>query len=200
MVSNRDSHLRAAVGDFGLTGKSGGTSIFMAPEGLSKNSRIVGKTDLYSFAIMILFLMFPAELAIKLLFLPVDGKWEEFNESLSEFPLLLCIFKSLLPDPIERVDFDSWKVIIQGMKNFDKNWLTGRIKKEILEKNSVDLSPLIGVLEKESGIYFYILDYFGNDIRSSQVNENEAYNMSTAISQIQNLSLLQSKIGMISKG
>ena len=60
------------MGDFGLTGKSGGTPIFMAPEGLDKDSRVVGKTDLYSFAIMVLFLMFPAELAIKFLFLPIE--------------------------------------------------------------------------------------------------------------------------------
>ena len=173
----------------------------MAPEGLNKASRIVAKTDLYSFAMMVLFLMFPAELAIKLLFLPINEKWEVFNENLSEFPLLLWIFKSFLPDPLERVDFDSWEAIIKETKTFDKNWLTSRIEIEVLEENGVDLSPLKDVLEKESGIYFYILDYFGNDIRRSQVNENEAYEISTAISQSQNLSLLQSKVelGLISK-
>ena len=61
------------MGDFGLTGKSGGTPIFMAPEGLSKDSRIIGKTDFYSFGVMVLFLMFPAELGIKLLFFPIFG-------------------------------------------------------------------------------------------------------------------------------
>ena len=81
LVSNRDGRLRAFVGDFGLTEKSGGTSIFMAPEGLNKNSRVVWKTDLYSFAIMVLFLMFPAELAIKLLFFPVSGNVEIFIQS-----------------------------------------------------------------------------------------------------------------------
>ena len=202
LVSNRDGRLRAFVADFGLTGKSGGTPIFMAPEGLNTDSRIKVKTDLYSFAIMVLFLMFPAELAIKLLFLPIEENWEEFNESLSEFPLLLWIFESLLPDPLERVDFDSWKVIIQEMKNFDKNLLKNRINCEILQQNGVDLSHLNKALEKDGGLYFYILDYFGYDIRSSQVNENEAYKMSTAISQIQKLSFLQSKpeMGKISKG
>ena len=80
--------------------------------------------------------------------------------------------------------------------------MIGQIKSEVLEENGIDLSPLSDVLGKESVIYFYILDYFGNDIRASQVNENEAYKMSTAVSQIQNLSLLQSKVelGMISKG
>ena len=88
LVSNRGGRLRAFVADFGLTGKSGGTPIFMAPEGLNTDSRIKVKTDLYSFAIMVLFLMFPAELAIKLLFLPIEENWEELNKSLSKFSLL----------------------------------------------------------------------------------------------------------------
>ena len=200
LVSNRDGRLGAFVSDFGLTGKSGGTPIFMAPEGLDKDSRIIGKTDLYSFAVTILFLMFPAELAIKLLFLPIEENLEKLTDSLSEFPLLLWIITSILPDPEKRIDFDNWKVLIQKMKTFGKNWLRSQITPEILEQNGVDFGPLNKALEKEGGLYFYILDSFGYDIRSSQVNENEAYKLSTAISQIQNLSLLQSKIGMISKG
>ena len=190
------------MGDFGLTGKSGGTPIFMAPEGLSNKSRIVGKTDLFSFAVTVLFLMFPADLVTKLLFLPMTENWEKCQDSLSDFPLLLWILNTLCSNPEERADFESWKIIIQEIKTFDKIWLAGRIKSKILEENGLDLSPLSDALEKESGIYFYILDFFGNDIRSSQVNENEAYRMSTAISQIQNLSLLQSKVelGLISKG
>ena len=82
------------MSDFGLTGKSGGTPIFMAPEGLNKDSRIIGKTDLYSYAITILFLMFPAEFAIKLLFLPI-ANWEQ-SETLSRFPLLFWIKNSVL--------------------------------------------------------------------------------------------------------
>ena len=202
MVSNRDNRLRAFVGDFGLTEKSGGTSIFMAPEGLSKNARIIEKTDIYSFAVTVLFLIFPAELVIKLLFLPITENWEKFQYSLSDFPLLLWILSSLYSNPEARADFDSWKVIIQEIKTFDKKWLTGRMSSEILEENGFDLTPLSDVVVKESGIYFYILDYFGNDIRPSQVNENDAYKMSTAISRVQNLSLLQSKVelGLISKG
>ena len=202
LVSNRDFRLRAFLGDFGLTEKSGGTPIFMAPEGLSKNARIVENTDIYSFAVTVLFLMFPAELVIKLLFLPMTENWEKFQDSLSDFSLLLWILISLCSNPEARADFDSWKVIIQEIKTFDENWLTGRIQSEILEDYGVDLSPLSDAFEKEGGIYFYILDYFGYDIRSSQVNENEAYKMSTAISKIQNLSLLQSKVelGLISKG
>ena len=93
LVSNRDGRPRAFVGDFGLTGKSGGTPIFMAPEGLDKESRIVGKTDLYSYAVTVLFLMLPAELVIKLLFLPLEN-WKK-SETLSRFPLLLWIINSV---------------------------------------------------------------------------------------------------------
>ena len=182
------------MGDFGLTEKSGGTPIFIAPEGLNKDSRVVGKTDIYSYAVMVLFLMFPAELAITLLFLPIEENWEELNESLSEFTLLLWIIKSLIPDPEDRVDFESWKVIIKEMKTFDKNCLRSPIDCEILEQNGLDLGHLNKALEKEGGLYFYILDYFGYDIRSSQVNENEAYKMSTAISQMQKLSMFQSNV------
>ena len=82
------------MGDFGLTGKSGGTPLFIAPEGLDKDSRVIRKTDLYSYAVTVLFLMFPAELVIKLLFLPM-ARWEK-SETLSRFPLLLLI-KNLVP-------------------------------------------------------------------------------------------------------
>ena len=190
------------MGDFGLTRKSGGTPIFMAPEGLNKDSRVVEKTDLYSFAIMVLFLMVPAELSIKLLFLPIEENLEELIENLSEFPLILWIINSLVPDPEDRADFESWKIIIQEMKTFDRELLRSKINSKILERKRVDLTHLNKALDKEGGLYFYILDYFGYDIRSSQVNENEAYKMSTAISQIQKLSFLQSKpeMGKISKG
>ena len=83
----------------------------MAPEGLNKDSRVVEKTDLYSFSVMVLFLMFPAELAIKLLFFPISGNLDiwEFRQSLSRFPLIDWIFKSLRSDPEKRVDFDSFE-------------------------------------------------------------------------------------------
>ena len=175
------------MGDFGLTGKSGGTSIFMAPEGLSKDSRIVGKTDLYSFAVTVLFLSFPAELAIKLLFFPISENLEIFIENLSCAPLLRWIFKSLQSDPEKRINFENWKSLFRLRMNY---------------KTEIDSSHLDRALEKEGGLHYYIRNYFGQDIRLSQVNENEAYNLSTAISQIQNLSLLESKVelGVISKG
>ena len=205
LVSNRDGRLRAFVADFGLTGKSGGTPIFMAPEGLKMNSRVVGKTDLYSFAIMVLFLMFPTELAIKLLFFPIFGNLELFSKSLSRFRLLNWIFKSLRTDPEARPDFDSWKIIIIfqfGMKNFDKKWLIEKIGSEILKKNGVDLRLLDKAVEKEGDLYFFILEHFGYDIRSSKVNDNEAYEISKAVSRMENLSLLPSnaRLGTVSIG
>ena len=190
------------MGDFGLTGKSGGTPIFMAPEGLNKDSRLVEKTDLYSFAVMILFLMFPTELVIQLLFLPIEENWEELTESLSDFPILLWIINSLVPDAGDRADFDTWKIIIQEIKSFDKDWLRGQINSDILQQNGVILAHLNNALDKEGGLYFYILDHFGYDIRWSQVNENGAYKMSPSISQKHNLPVFQfnTDVGKISQG
>ena len=200
LVSIRDGRLRAFVGDFGLTGKSGGTSIFMAPEGLDKDSRKIGKTDLYSFVVTVLFLMFPTELAIKLLFFPIFGNLELFSQSLSRFPLLNWIVKTLKTDPDARPDFDSW--IVYEMKNFDEKWLIEKIGSEILEKNGVDLSLLDKAIENEGDLYFFILEYFGYDIGSSKVNENEAYEISKAVSRMENLSLLTSnaQLGTVSIG
>ena len=181
MVSQRDGRLRAFLGDFGLTGKSGGTPIFMAPEGLDKDSRIIGKTDLYSFAITVLLLMLPFDLAIKLLFIPMVVNLEILNETFSQFSLLRCIFQSLGSDPKKRIGFDSWK---------------NALKKLIRE-----LYPLNKAVENEAGINFYIQNYFGFDASSGQLKEDKTYKLSSAISQLQNLSLLQSsaQLGMISK-
>ena len=115
LVSQRDGRLRAFLGDFGLTGKSGGTPIFMAPEGLDKDSRIIGKTDLYSFGVTVLLLMLPFDLAIKLLFIPIAENLESLNETFSRFPLLRCICKSLRSDPKKRIDFKSWKNVLQNL-------------------------------------------------------------------------------------
>ena len=123
LVSTRDDRLIATVGDFGLTGKSGGTSIFMAPEGLDESVRIVGKTDLYSFAITVLFLIIPVDLAVQLLFLPISEDLKIFHKSLNRFPLLEQIFKSLECDPGKRVTLQSWRNFLENMENFDKNML-----------------------------------------------------------------------------
>ena len=90
------------MGDFGLTGKSGGTPLFMAPEGLDKGSRVVVKTDLYSFSMTVLFLLLPVDLALKLLFLPIEENWHVFNESLTRFPLLFWIYLNSSSDPEAR--------------------------------------------------------------------------------------------------
>ena len=204
LVSNRDGRLRAFLGDFGLTGKSGGTPMFMAPEGLNTDSRIVEKTDLYSFAIMVLFLVFPAELAIQLLFFPMSGNLDiwEFRQSLSRFPLIHWIFKSLRSDPERRADFDHWKNVFKNLKRFDENLFASKISSKILGERRVSQSSLEKSVEEEGGFHFFILEHFGFDIRSSQVNENDFHYLSTAISQKLKLSSVESnsKIGLISKG
>ena len=182
LISKRDGRLRAFVGDFGLTGKSGGTPRFMAPEGLDKNSRIVGKTDLYSFAVTVLFTMFSGDLAIKLLFFPIAKMRKAFVKSLPRFPLLRCIKESLRSDPITRVDFDSWSTMIDDMRTFDTKLLMTKINSQTLLENRVHLDILNQTVEKEGGLYFYILEHFGHEISSSKVNENEAYKLSKAIS------------------
>ena len=199
LVSNRGGRLRAFVADFGLTGKSGGTPIFMAPEGLNTDSRIVVKTDLYSFAVMVLFLMFPAELAIKLLFYPMSGNILRLRLDVFRFPLIEWIFKSLRSDPEKRVGFDSWKNVVKNLKNFAENLLASKIS---MGEKQVAQSTLQKAVEEESGFYYFILEHFGYDIRSSKINENNFYYLSMAISQKLKLSTVESNsnIGLISKG
>ena len=112
------------------------------------------------------------------------------------------IVDSLSPIASKRADFDQLKFLIEQMKSFDESWFTNRITTKILQNSGVDLGPLNDSLEKEGGLYFFILEKFGFDITSSQVNKNEAYKMSTAISHMQKLSLLESKRqrDMISEG
>ena len=91
--------------------------------------------------------------------------------------------------------------MIEEIRKFEENWLKNKISPEILAEKDVDLKPLNEALEN-NGLFYFIGEHFESDIRSSRVNENEAYEMSTAISKIQNLSLLESKVelGLISKG
>ena len=107
--------------------------------------------------------------------------------------LRTLIIDSLFPTATKRADFDQMKFLFEKMKSFDESWFTNRITTEILQKSGVDLSPLNDSLEKEDGLYFFILEKFGFDITSSQVNKNEANKMSTAISHMQKLSLFESK-------
>ena len=165
----------------------------MAPEGLNNDFRIIGKTDLYSFAVTVLFLMFPVDLALKLLFIPIGENSHELVEILFRFPLLFWIYICLSSNPEARPDLENLNDLIEEIKKFDENWLKGKITAEILQENRIDLQLFNKGLENEAAFYFFILDHFGYDVRSSRVNENEAYKISTAISQIDNLSLLQSK-------
>ena len=169
----------------------------MAPEGLDKDSRIVEKTDLYSFAVTVLFTMFSSELAIKLLYFPIAENLDIFVKSVFRFPLLRCIFESLRSDPTKRIGFGDWGTMIDEMKNFDENFLIEKISSENLSENGVDLSILNKNVETEGGLYYYILDHFGSSISSrltsSKVNENEAYKLSKAISYMENDSVPHSK-------
>ena len=104
------------------------------------------------------------------------------------------IVDSLLPAASKRADFDDWKFIIEEMKSFDPSLITNRITPEILQNSGVDLGHLEDLIEgSEGGLYFFILDKFGFDITTSQVNKNVYYNLSTAISHMQKLSTLESK-------
>ena len=189
LVSHRDGRLRAFVGDFGLTNKSGGTPIFMAPEGLNKDSREIGKTDLYSFAVTSLFLLFPAEIVIKLLFLPISEEVEMFRRSLPKLPLLGVIFDTLATDSDERPGFEKWSKILEEIEDFDKTFLSGKITREDLENRGIDLHPMRLAEEREMGSIVAMLEYFGFDIRSRRVNENEAWPMSAAVSHFEKLTL-----------
>ena len=191
LVSNQDDRLRAVVGDFGLTGKSGGTCMFMAPEGLNKDFRIIGKTDLYSFAVTVLFLMFSEDLAMQLLYLPIHNNLEIVLQSLNRFPLLEFIFKSLRWDPEKRVTLQSWTLVLDKMKNFDEKLLIEKITRVDLERESVVLDPFNKALINEAG---FLMD-------SSEVNKNK-WVMSKAISHVQKLSSIycNQKFSLLSKG
>ena len=181
----------------------------MAPEGLDKDSRIVEKTDLYSFAVTVLFLMFPEKLALNLLFLPISEDLETFFGSLIRFPLLDLIFKSLRCDPVKRVALRSWRNVLEKMKNLDKNMLIEKISSKNLEtklqswytclsnilcakENEAILNPLNRALKNESG---FVMDV-------NEVNKKEAWVMSKAISHVQKLSSIycDPEFSLLSKG
>ena len=161
----------------------------MAPEGLNKDSRELEKTDLYSFAITTLFLLFPTEIAIKLLFLPISEGLEKFRSSLPKLPLLRVIFDTLVTDPHERPGFGKWRNTLQQIKKFDDNWLTGKITREVLENIGIDLHPMRLAEEREMGAIVEILQYFDFDVGSERVNANEVWPMSAAVSHSQKLTL-----------
>ena len=72
--------------------------------------------------------------------------------------------------------------------------MTNRITTEILQNSGVDLGHLDDLIERSAGgLYFFILEKFGFDITTSQVNENKAYKLSTAISHMQKISTLETE-------
>ena len=164
----------------------------MAPEGLDKDARIIEKSDLYSFAVTVLFLMFPVDLALKLLFLPISEHLEIFLQSLNRFPLLEFIFKSLRSNPENRVSLQSWSILLKEIYNFDENMLIGKITSENLERKGLILDPLNKALVNEAGF----------EMDSSDVNKNETWVMSKAVSHLQKLSSIYSdkKFSLLSKG
>ena len=196
LVSHRDGRLRAFVGDFGLTNKSGGTPIFMAPEGLENDSRVKGKTDLYSFAITTLFLTFRIDLAIKLLFLPVCHNVEIFRKSSKNCPLLEVIFETLKTDPDDRPDFERWTEVLD-----ETNYVNNKLSSQNLQSLGVELGPLNSAEEKEMGTIMEILGYFDFEIGSRRVNENEAWRMTAAVSHFEKLTLqtLNNTVNNLSK-
>ena len=206
LISQREGRLRAFVGDFGLTGKSGGTSMFMAPEGLDKDSRIVEKTDLYSFAVTVLFLIFPYDLAMQLLFLPISQDLEYFRQTLHRFKLLEIVFKSLRWNGEKRVTVQSWSVVADLIKGLEVLMLVGKNEKDKkeeekiwnkiwktnLESKGVVLDPLKKALLNESGFIMNLID----------VNQNEAWVMTnTHVSHVQKLSSIyfDKKFSLLSK-
>ena len=190
------------MGDFGLTNVSGGTPLFMAPEGLENNSRVVGKTDVYSFAITSLLLFFKVDLAIKLLFLPVSEGVQSIRSLFHQVPLLNLIFESLKTEPTKRPDFKKWKETLNEMQVLNAYVWTENISWEILEQLGMELEPLKLAEEKEMGIINEILEHFNFNIRSSIANKDEAWIMSKALSHFENLSLetINEKTNFLSKG
>ena len=176
--------------------------MFMAPEGLNKDSRKIEKTDIYSFAVTVLFLMFPVDLAIKLLFLPISKDLEIFRQNVHRFKLLEMILKSLRWNPEKRVTSQRWCFALEKIKELDKNMLIEKISSENLERKGLVFDPLNNALENEGGLYFFILEFFGYEMNSDKVNKNEAWKMTTALSYMQNLSSIycDQKFRLVSKG
>ena len=143
--------------------------------------------------------MFPVDLVFNLLFLPISENLENFHQSLSNFPLLELIFKSLRWDPKKRITLRSWTTIFE---NFDKNLFTEKIKSDILEREGVVLGPINKALENEGGFYYYFVTFLGFEMNSSKVIKNETWKMTTAKSHMENLSSIycNQKLGMLSQG
>ena len=155
----------------------------MSPEGLNKDERIIGKSDVYSFAVTVLFLVFTVEFALKIMYIPISSNFQEVHKSLSSCSMLLQIMKSLHKDPEKRTNFESWTTYLKKIKNSDNDFVE-KIGFEKLEKSGLDLSFLNKAVEEQAGIYFYLLDCYNFDPRSSVFNKKSAFKLSRAVSQI----------------
>ena len=169
-MSYQNKTLRACVGDFGLTGKSGGTAIFMAPEGLGTESRIKEKTDLYSFAMTSLFLIFPIDLCMKLLYVPISSELKAFRNSLRQLPILDLIFQALQSNPEKRPDFNTWKNSLMAFKAMGETILKNKISADLLNQIGVELQPLHEA-EKDDMTMVAINSFFNFDTKTYRINE-----------------------------
>ena len=88
----------------------------------------------------------------------------------------------------------------------DKSWLTGKISAEVLENCGIDLEPLYLAEQREMGTMYYMAQSFFKDtlqdIGSTQVNENQAWKMSQAVSHFRNITLetLNKTSNLLSRG
>ena len=170
LVSYEKNRMKACVGDFGLSGKSGGTPIFMAPEGLGKDSRIIGKTDLYSFAMTALFLIFPIDLCLKLLYVPISSKLKVFRDSLGQLPILYLIFQTLQSNPSIRPDYHEWKDGLTEFEKIEEKTIRNKTSTNILNQFGVDLEPL-NEAEKDDITMIAIESFFNFDSKLSSIQK-----------------------------
>lgn len=94
----------ALIADFGMVNKTGGTPIFMAPEGLQQ--RIVGKSDIYSVGMTMLLGMVETEFVMKLLYLP-RRKGVKFERNIIFTNSTLRLIRDMISiDSEKRLSFD----------------------------------------------------------------------------------------------
>ena len=200
LISSEDENFTAFICDFGLTGQSGGTALYIAPEGLLQGLRVIEKTDVYSFAIMVLFLLFRTDLALKLILLPITSCLDDFRENLKNFALLEIIFRSLRKEPSARPDLQEWKDFLSNSQNC--GWLQDKITTEYLESFDINLECL-KLAEKSESVFLYEITSYLNDYSQNLENEmNDAWKMSDAKSRFENISftMLNSGSKVISEG
>ena len=101
----------------------GGTPIFMAPEGLSKQTE---KSDIYSLGITILFSALEIPFALELLYFPLRSGAKEASKFVETIPALKLIFSMIDPNPANRPDYGQ---ILRELKQLSNNFTGERIGK-----------------------------------------------------------------------